>query len=289
MRVGINLPQYAVDFDGGACAFDGAADLARRAEAAGLDSVWVSDHFFVIAPDGSVCGALEGLSFAAALLRGTTRIRVGTLVLAATHRPPALVAHAARTMGERLTLGLGAGWHAGEHRAYDLPLPPYRDRIERLWETLGAVRALRRRPALLAGGASDALLDCAAAGADEWNVAWDVPPDAYRALARRADAACERAGRDPATLGRSVGLTVAIGDRRDRERQVERVRARAPYLRDLALDRLEGRICAGTVAECAERFAAYAEAGAREIVCTPLVRDDPGAPEALAAVRARLS
>lgn len=289
MRIGINLPQYAVDFDGGACAFDRAADLARGAEAAGLDSVWVSDHFYVIAPDGSVCGALESLAATAALLRATRLVRVGSLVLAATHRTPALVAHTARTLGPRFVAGLGAGWQREEHRAYGLAMPPYRERLRRMWKTVEALRALPARPAILAGGSSDALLDCAAAGADEWNVAWDVPPGAYRVLTRRADAACERAGRDPATLHRSVGLTVAVGESRpDLERQVERVRERAPFLRDLSLRNLEGRICAGTVDQCAERFAAYASDGAGEIICTPLVRDDPDAPAALAAVRARL-
>lgn len=287
VRIGLNLPQYAVDFDDGACSFERVVSLARRAEAAGLDSVWISDHPFVIAPDGSVCGALAADALIAPLLRATSRVRVGTLALAATMRAPEMVAALARSCGEpqRLVAGVGTGWYEPEHRAYGIPLPPFGERVERLWATLRALGALPQRPAILAGGVSDAVLDCAAAGADVWNAAWDAPPGAYAALARRADAACDRAGRDPATLARSIGVTVAIGPTRaDLEAAVERVRKRAPYLRGLSLAALEARIVAGPPERVAERLAEYRAAGASEAVVTLLVRDDAEAADGLGLV-----
>jgi alkanesulfonate monooxygenase SsuD/methylene tetrahydromethanopterin reductase-like flavin-dependent oxidoreductase (luciferase family) len=112
----------------------------------------------------------------------------------------------------------------------------------------------------------------AARFADQWNCAWDVPVDVFRSLCRDLDSACERVGRDPASVSRSIGVTVLPGARAERLRAVEAVRARAPYLASLDLDTLEGSIVAGSSDEIAERIAAY---GADEVVVTPFVRDDP--------------
>jgi alkanesulfonate monooxygenase SsuD/methylene tetrahydromethanopterin reductase-like flavin-dependent oxidoreductase (luciferase family) len=115
------------------------------------------------------------------------------------------------------------------------------------------------------------VIEVVAQGADRWNCAWDVPVDVFSSLSVALDEACARAGRDPTSVGRSVGVTVLVGARAEMHRAVEAVRARAPFLASLELTELEKSIVTGSADECAERIAAY---GADEVVITPFVRDD---------------
>lgn len=276
MRVGLALPQYEIDRqDAGSSIVAVAAGIARRAEALGLDGIWVSDHPFAVAPDGTISGALDPFVLLGALGRETSRVELGTLVLAATMRNAGLVAHAARGLAPgRLVVGVGAGWFEPEHRAYGLALPAYPHRIARVEATLEALHALGpERPSILAGGTGVRILEAAARRADGWNVSWDVTPDGFAKLSRRLDEACERTGRDPSSIRRSVGLTVLVGsNERELDRAVERLRRRAAFLSELERDALETRIVAGTPAQCAERIASYP---ADEVVVALLLRDDP--------------
>src|SRR5436309_2066548 len=84
MRVGLNLPQYEIDVVGELV--PAVVSAARVAEEAGFDSVWVSDHPFVVAPDGSVSGAVEALTLMGHVAAATSRVTVGSLVLASSMR-----------------------------------------------------------------------------------------------------------------------------------------------------------------------------------------------------------
>lgn len=117
MRVGLALPHY--DFSlpgGGAISFARVAEEAVRAERLGFDSVWVSDHFFAslerYGGDEHLYGTVEPLTTLAALAPMTERVRLGTLVLSAAFRHPAVLAKSAtavdRLSGGRLELGIGA-------------------------------------------------------------------------------------------------------------------------------------------------------------------------------------
>lgn len=276
MRVGLALPQYEVDADPvGGSILEAATGIARRAEALGLDGIWLSDHPFAIAPDGTVSGALEPLVTLAALARETSRIELGTLVLAATMRSPGLVAHSARGLAPgRLVVGVGTGWYEPEHRAYGIALPSYADRITRVEATLDALHRLAPdRPSILTGGTGQRLLEVAARRADVWNVSWDALPDGFALLSRRLDEACDRAGRDPSSIRRSVGLTVLVGaSDRDIDAAVDRLRGRAAFLSGVDRDSLTSRIVTGTPQGCAEQIASYR---ADEVVVALLLRDDP--------------
>lgn len=276
MRIGVTLPQYDIDFAGGR--IDAAAVLAyvAAAEAAGLDAVWVSDHAFAVAPDGSVSGAFDAAGLAAAAAARTERVHVGTLVLSAALRSLAQTAALASSLtsvcGSRAVFGLGAGWNPVTHRALGIGLPSYAARVGGLQDAVAFVRGLLPRSRVLVGGWGDPVLAVAARHADLWNVAWDVPPAAFHSVSARLDAACEGAGRDPGEVRRSVGVTVLCGHtRRDLEHALARVAARAPFLAGLDLAGLEDRLVVGTPAACAERITAY---GADEVVIAPFVRDD---------------
>jgi alkanesulfonate monooxygenase SsuD/methylene tetrahydromethanopterin reductase-like flavin-dependent oxidoreductase (luciferase family) len=278
VKIGTALPQYAIDVSPGDRTWPSALGIARRAEALGLDAVWLSDHPFAIGPDGVASGAFEPISAAAALARGTARIRIGTLVLSSAMRAPGLLAHSFRSLcaiaPARIVAGLGAGWYEPEHRAFGVPLPSYGERIAMLDRTVDALAALGpERPEVLCGGTGARLMELAARAADAWNVAWDVPTGAYSELNRKLDAACERAGRDPRSVARTVGVTVLVApDERGLDRAVERLRGRAAFLSGVDRASLAERIVCGTPERCAERIAAY---GADEVVAALLLRDDP--------------
>jgi alkanesulfonate monooxygenase SsuD/methylene tetrahydromethanopterin reductase-like flavin-dependent oxidoreductase (luciferase family) len=277
MRIGVALPQYRIDTATGQ-PWDAAVRIAAAAEQLGLDSIWLSDHPFAVGPDGVPSGALEPLATMAALARAVPRIRLGTLVLSSTMRAPALVAHTFASLEQlapgRVTAGLGAGWYEPEHRAFGLRLPPYQQRVAGLDITARAIAGLGpgRRPSLLVGGTSPSVIELAARSADAHNVAWDLAPAAFDELEEKLDRACDRAGRDPTTLQRTVGLTVAVArDERGMNGAIARLRRRASFLAEVDRAALAERIILGTPQECAERIAAYR---ADEVVVALLLRDD---------------
>ena len=117
-------------------------DQARRIEDAGLGVLLLRDHFSA----GAYGQQLAPFSALAAAATATTRLHVGTLVLANDFRHPALVAHEAGTLhqlsGGRFELGLGAGWYQPEYEAAGLAFQPARQRIARLEEALTIITGL---------------------------------------------------------------------------------------------------------------------------------------------------
>jgi alkanesulfonate monooxygenase SsuD/methylene tetrahydromethanopterin reductase-like flavin-dependent oxidoreductase (luciferase family) len=199
-RLGILLPLFGSSF----------AELregARRAEAAGLDDVWVSDHLQSV-PDAAA-PVLEGWTTLVALAEATERIGLGSLVLSATFREPRVLARSVETLvdaaGPRLVLGLGAGWLASEHEAFELPFPPHAERLARLERTLDAVRERTPEVPLLVGGASGRALDLAVRKADLWNAPGDRLDELPGLVERLRARAVEEAGPPPAVVSR-VGL-----------------------------------------------------------------------------------
>lgn len=233
MKVGLILPM-SDDEGAGTPSWPQVRDLARRAEDGGADSIWVYDHL-VLRLDGGSRGIHEAWTLLSAIAAVTTRVELGTIVLATSFRPPALLAKMATTLDEvsagRLILGLGCGWHEPEFRAFGYP---FDHRVDRFEEALRIIAPLVREGAVTFAGRHHAVEDClilprgprpripilvaafgprmlrlAAEHADAWNTAWFGMPDDR--LARRiADlrAACTEVGRDPATLEVSVGITV---------------------------------------------------------------------------------
>ena len=138
--------------------FDTALAMARACEAAGLDSVWMADHFMFVDPQHPEVErpVLECFVTLGALAAATSRIRLGQLVTGVPYRNPALVAKMAATLDVishgRSLIGLGAAWHVGEFEAYGWRFPPLRERMERLEEAVQVVdRLLTQRPASFRG------------------------------------------------------------------------------------------------------------------------------------------
>jgi probable F420-dependent oxidoreductase len=309
VRLGLALPHYDSGRPGGEATWKRVLDYARRAESSGYSSVWVSDHFFLdFRKYGGTDlrhGCLECWTTLGALAASTSSIRLGTLTLCNEFRNPTLVAKMAASLdllaGGRLELGLGAGWYEDEFRSAGLSWRPAGERIRRLGEAAQiAARLLegevvtwsgehysvagarirpgpvqQPRPPIWMGGKGDLLLGTAARAADGWNWSWLGSLEDYRRRSAAADGACRRAGREPATLRRSVGMHVLLGrDEADVNRRWERLAARTPpgVMSKICGD---GPICleayrrtrfAGTASEAAELVGALKELGVEEII-----------------------
>jgi alkanesulfonate monooxygenase SsuD/methylene tetrahydromethanopterin reductase-like flavin-dependent oxidoreductase (luciferase family) len=113
-----------------------------------FDSGWIFDHFVALGEGGG--GSHEAFVIASALASRTHRLQFGHLVLSNTYRHPALVAKMGATLDHvapgRFVLGLGAGWHEGEHAMYGLELPPIGERITMMESAVRVIRALWRQP-----------------------------------------------------------------------------------------------------------------------------------------------
>jgi F420-dependent oxidoreductase-like protein len=280
--------------------------LADACEEHGVESLFRSDHYISWAgDDGKV--AHDAWTTLAALATRTTTLRFGTLVSPVTFRLPALLANAAATAdhvsGGRIELGLGAGWMEREHRAYGFPFPEMSVRlamfaeqleiVHRLWtedrvDFRGEHYALEDAPALpkpvqqphpplvVGGSGLRGTADPAARFADEYNTPFKSP-DEFAAVRAKVHAACERAGRDPATMRFSTMTTCLIGSTHDEA--LERARelyGRIP--REVAFDDwLAGyreRSLVGSVDEVAARLREYEAAGCERVMLQHLLHTD---------------
>ena len=140
MKIGITIPRFNVPSGGTGIGSELAA-IAQDADQAGVDSLWVMDHFFQIPPIGEAEEPmLEGYAALSFLAGITERITLGTLVTGVTYRHPGILVKTVTTLdvlsGGRAWLGIGAGWYEREHLGLGVPFPPLSERFERLEETL---------------------------------------------------------------------------------------------------------------------------------------------------------
>jgi probable F420-dependent oxidoreductase len=116
--------------------------MARAAEEAGFDSIWVGDHYLYRDERGER-GPWEAWTLLAGLAAVTERVQLGPLVACLGFHAPAVLAKTAATVDEigggRLVFGVGAGWNETEHRAFGLP---FDRRVSRFEEAFEIVRRL---------------------------------------------------------------------------------------------------------------------------------------------------
>jgi F420-dependent oxidoreductase-like protein len=267
--------------------YDDQLAVAREAEALGYDAFFRSDHYLTMGPGLGEPGPTDAWVTLAGLARETERIRLGTLVTAATFRLPGplaiSVAQVDAMSGGRVELGLGSGWFEEEHRAYGIPFPPLGERFARLEEQLAIITGLWQTPVgerfsfagthytltdspalpkpvqsphppvIVGGWGRKRTPALAARYADEFNLPFaplaDVRPQIDAAIA-----ACEAAGRDPATMTWSAALVLCCGEDEETFRKRAAAIGQEP-------DQLRSTGAAGTVAEVTERLGAYVEAG----------------------------
>ncbi len=205
--------------------------------------------------------------------------------------------------GGRVDVGLGAGWYRPEYDAAGITFDDAGTRIGRLREAAEIVGRLlageeltfdgnhyhlegaivrpgplqEPRPPIWIGGKGDFLLRTAARVADGWNFSWLGSFETYRERAAAADAACEKIGRDPKTLRRSVGVYLLTGsDGADVKRRFERLVDRTPAGvlpgsnggPGVSWDEFRRDRVAGTIDEVTDRLGELASFGVEEAIVT---------------------
>jgi alkanesulfonate monooxygenase SsuD/methylene tetrahydromethanopterin reductase-like flavin-dependent oxidoreductase (luciferase family) len=288
----------------------------RAAESLGYDSLWVADHVF-LGRDGAV---LEGWTTLSALALAAPSLRLGPIHLALGFRHPSLVAKMIATLdvisGGRVEFFVEPGWREREFRAYGFEWIPSRaERVARTEEAIVICRLLwsgeevsydgrffsldrascrptpvqEGGPRVWIGEALDEeTLALTARHADVWN---SIPasPELLASKIAKVDEACERAGRDPATLKKTLETQVLVYESRDEAKELFRryddLRARYPsgdamsdimdFLREIdpeldrktSLDAYCEAFVIGTPEEVAAKLAAYGEMGIDEFIC----------------------
>ncbi len=110
-----------------------------------FESVWMNDHLTDVSKEWHG-PSLEAVTTMATLVHRVPGRWVGHAVLSATFRHPAVLAKAATVLdhatGGRFILGLGAGWHEGEHHPFGIPMPPMPERFDRFESAVHVLRAL---------------------------------------------------------------------------------------------------------------------------------------------------
>jgi alkanesulfonate monooxygenase SsuD/methylene tetrahydromethanopterin reductase-like flavin-dependent oxidoreductase (luciferase family) len=118
---------------------------AAAGESDVLSAGWLSDHLSDVSRDRGGT-AFEAFTTAAALAHRVPGKTIGIAVAASTFRHPAVLAKQATVLdivtGGRFILGVGTGWHSGEHEAFGVPLPPPAERFDRFESQLRVLRAL---------------------------------------------------------------------------------------------------------------------------------------------------
>jgi alkanesulfonate monooxygenase SsuD/methylene tetrahydromethanopterin reductase-like flavin-dependent oxidoreductase (luciferase family) len=254
---------------------------------------WISawDHFYEAPPAGGTVDHFEAMTTLGALAADTKKARLGCLVFYVGYRNPASIAKAAATLDHisngRFELGLGAGWHQPEAKAFGYDFPSVGTRLDMLDEATTIIRGMltqarttftgdhyrvddvsnlpmpvqKRMPIWIGGIGEKKTLKIVAKHADGWNAAYTSVEDFAR-LNGVLDEWCTRQNRDPATIERSINLTFNLA-MTEADVEVERKKLKAAW--GPAAARIEGGALLCTPGNAVERLQAYQDAGASMI------------------------
>ncbi|MEV5321736.1 LLM class F420-dependent oxidoreductase [Streptomyces sp. NPDC052687] len=277
--------------------YDTLLTVAKATEDLGFDAFFRSDHYLKMGSVDGLPGPTDAWITLAGLARETKRIRLGTLMTAATFRLPGVlaiqVAQVDQMSGGRVELGLGAGWFEEEHTAYGIPFP--KEKFGRLEEQLAIVTGLwatepgktfdfqgtyydlknspalpkpaqRKLPVLIGGHGATRTPRLAARYADEFNIPFASLEDTARQFGR-VRAAAEEIGRKADDLVYSNALVACVG--KDDAEVARRAAAIGREVDELKLNGL-----AGSPAEVVDKIGRYAETGSSRIYLQILDLDD---------------
>jgi F420-dependent oxidoreductase-like protein len=265
--------------------YDTLLAVAKATEDLGFDAFFRSDHYLAMGEGDGLPGPTDAWITLAGIARETSRIRLGTLMTAATFRLPGVlaiqVAQVDQMSGGRVEFGFGAGWFEAEHTAYGIPFP--KDKFARMEEQLAIITGLwatpvgktfdfdgkfyqlknspalpkpaqAKVPVLIGGLGPKRTPQLAARYADEFNVPFASVEDSGRQIARVREAA-QAAGRGPDDLVYSNALVTVVG--KDDAEVARRAAATGREVEELKANGL-----AGSPAEVIDKIGRYAEQGA---------------------------
>jgi probable F420-dependent oxidoreductase len=189
----------------------------RAADALGVDSIWVWDHFFPLygEPDES---HFEAYTLLAAMAADTSHAQMGALVTCYSYRNPQLLADMARTIDHisdgRFVLGVGSGWCKRDYTEYgyefstavgrlkllEAGLPVIKERLDKL--NPGPVNGTL--PLMIGGSGEKFTLRLVAEHATMSNLFG--PVDNVQHKNNVIDEWCRKTGRDPGEIERTVAV-----------------------------------------------------------------------------------
>ncbi len=289
MKFGIALPNgwkmSLVDIKDPVEAYEAMTNVAKEADGAGYEAVWIVDHFHTV-PVPSQEVTFECWMSLAALARDTKRIRIGQIVTCNSYRNPALLAKMASTLDVlshgRLNFGIGAGWYEHEYKAYGYPFPDAPERLRQLREALQVIRAMWEQeeatfegkyyqvrgainqpkgvqkphiPILIGGGGEKVTLKLVAQYGDACNVSGDFKTVEHKLGVLRQH--CATLGRDYESIQRTSGAFCSIADT-DEEALAAVPEVFRKELRDSSL--------VGSPATIRERIARFEALGVHQII-----------------------
>jgi probable F420-dependent oxidoreductase len=237
MKIGAFLPLIEDPGRTGVTSWADLVRIAQMAEEIGLDSLWFPDHLIFRHEDQPQAGVWEAMSILTGIAAVTSKVELGPLVLCAGWRNPALIAKMADTIDEisggRFVLGLGSGWHKPEFDAFGFP---FDHRYSRFEEAIRIIHGLLRNghvdfagkfhqardcelrprgprkngPPILIGSTGEKMLQLTAKYADMWNSDWRNSVEIAAPVVEQASAALVAAGRDLATIERTVSVVIDL-------------------------------------------------------------------------------
>jgi len=274
--------------------------LAAACEEHGIPSLFRSDHYQNLDGQHPERGSLDAWGTIIALSALTSKLRLGTLVTPTSFRHPSVLAKLVVTADHvsegRIDLGIGAGWHEGEHKAYGFPFLPTGTRVDVLEEQLEILmgtwgegdfsfqgghyaladlnaqpKPLQRPhpPVIMGGNAGPRSAGLAARFADEYNTPFPSLED-IRQRKASIDGACERAGREPIPFSIMAGAVLGA-DAAEVGRRAQVVAEATGFDADgIVREPPQGWIV-GTLEQAAEQLAPIREAGVSRVMCNQFV------------------
>lgn len=210
-------------------------EVSRDAANAGFEVLWFADHFS-FTTDDDVRGAWDSWTLMAAIAAAVPDVQIGPMVACTAYRNPGVIAKMTEMIDEisggRFILGLGAGWHKPEYDQFGIRFEP---RVSQFEEALKIIHGLLRDgkadvkgefyqannavnlprgprehgPPILIGSSGDRMLGLLAKYGDAWNTCWYGSTDGIAEKIEKLNSAMESAGRDPATVIRTIGVSIA--------------------------------------------------------------------------------
>ena len=275
MKIGFIMPISENPKTNTAPSYPEIRERALKAEAVGLDSIWLPDHLIYRFPEQPERGIHETMVIWTALAEATSSIELGTLVICVPFRNPAVLAKMAVEIDEisngRIILGLGAGWHQPEFDAFGISFDKKVERFEEALEIIvplvregtvdftgkhysapnGAINPSPKRqiPVLIASK-GPRMLDLTAKWADQWNLAWYGRYSAFAKDRELMHGALDARGRDRASLKITTGINIHFPDLED--------------IGDAAQN--TDKVLSGTVEEIADALVEYADNGVDHVI-----------------------
>jgi F420-dependent oxidoreductase-like protein len=270
------------------CTYEELRNLWRLADNSGFHWISIWDHHFESPPAGGQRPAFETVAIMSALALETTNVRVGCLVFSSAYRNPGIIAKAATTIDHlsngRVEIGLGAGWHEPEYKAFGIDFPRPGLREDMLEETAEIVRQMLHQgeanfqgqhyqmdhaynvpapiqehmPIWIGGAGEKRTIPAAAKYADAWNGAY-VAADVFARKLEVVANACQAIDRDPATMGNAINLGFYMGVN---EKEADIKRNNLPWGPEDP--RYHGQIL-GTPDQAVDQIGQFVKAGAQQI------------------------